>query len=164
MAVYRGRSTYTLDGAMGFLRMLTWSLELIPLVLVDYSLWIAVLLVVATAVVARLESRRAPRSDRRGSPSRWILLLLIIPPVLTLVAGLVLWKRWEVPAFVPLIPQSASEVLVLAFTLTEVAVAIAIAWFRRPIEIWGAAALLFSLSWAWSCGAVSGMAVTGNWL
>ncbi len=149
---------------MAILQMFLWSLELVPLVMVDYRLWIAVLFAVVLMVIPHFMVSDDPAPPTRPRRSARSLLVLLIAPVLTLVAGLVLWKRWEDPHFVPLIPEGTSEAIVVALVVLHVAIALGITWYRRPIRVAEGVAVIVSLFWAWGCGGVSTMAVTGNWL
>jgi hypothetical protein len=148
---------------MPLLQMLLWSLELAPLMVMDYRLWLAAVSALVLMLIPHFRSSDDPSPTGRRTSAR-VLLVLLIVPVLTLVAGLVLWKRWEDPSFVPLIPQRTSEAIVVGLVLLHVAIALGITWYRRPIRVAEAAAVIVSLVWAWSCGGVSTMAVTGNWL
>jgi hypothetical protein len=149
---------------MAILQMLLWSMELTPLVLMDYRLWIVVLIAVAMIAIPHWKSNQDLETEKPGPTSSSILLFLLVSPALVLIAGLVFWNRWEVPHFVPLIPLSLSQAIVYGLVLVHVAIALYITWYRRPMRVAEGVAVVLSLAWAWSCGAVSTMAVTGNWL
>jgi hypothetical protein len=149
---------------MAILQMLLWSIELTPLVLMDYRLWIVVLIAVAMIAIPHWKSNQGLDTEKPEPTSSSILLFLLVSPALVLIAGLVFWNRWQIPNFVPLIPLSLSEAIVYGLVLMHVATALYITWRRRPMRVAEGVAVVLSLAWAWSCGAVSTMAVTGNWL
>ena len=146
------------------LSMLRWSIEFIALLLASYLGWLALAASATLLVLTGSNSirRQSMRLERATGP--FVLLLLAICPFLTLIAGAVLWKKWEDPSFVPLMPESISTSLVSALALLQVPCAVWVVWRRRPMTVVETMTVLFSLMWAWSCAVVSTMAATGNWL
>lgn len=144
--------------------MLLMSLELIPLLFVSPFTWGGL----AVAVVALWASRSVALDRsvlaRRHAATRWQLACLVVVPLMTLAAGSVLWMEWQDPNFVPLIPQPMSEQLVSVVALLQIPVSVWLVWRRRPMHGMEAVATLAALVWAYSCWAVSMMAVTGKWL
>jgi hypothetical protein len=149
---------------MWLLQVVLWTILLMPLTLLDYRLWIAAAIVSAIAFISHwnAESPHPPPASRPSS--RRSLVLLLFAPVLTLVAGLVLWKRWEDPTFVPLVPEATSMHLIEGLVAAHVLIAVSLALCFRPTRAAETAAILVSLPWAWSCAIVASMAVSGRWL
>jgi hypothetical protein len=144
--------------------MLLWSFELIPLLFATYIGWLALLVTVVALLLTRSVAVRPQSAPLHRIAPRWILFSLAIVPLLTLIAGTVLWKKWQDPTFIPLLPQQVSTYLVSGLAILQLPVSAGVVWCRRPVSLTETALVLFSLVWAWSCCAVSTMAVTGNWL
>ena len=144
--------------------MFFFSVTLIPLLFVSPWTWGGLATAAAALWASRSVSRNRTVLAGRRNATQWGLAYLIVVPLLTLVAGTVLWKKWEDPNFVPLIPQHISEQLVLAIALLQIPVSILVVWRRRPMPLMEAAETVAALIWTYSCSAVSMMAVTGDWL
>ena len=149
---------------MAMLSMLVWSLALIPLVLTNPWVWLVLIIVSAIVVVSRSVTDQRALADDTPRSSRWHLAWLVAGPLLSLLAGAVLWKKWEDPTFVPLLPEKLSLSLVGWVALIQLPIAIWVIWQRRPLPISEAAAVLFACVWTCACLLVSSMAVTGDWL
>ena len=144
--------------------MILQSINIIPLALDNPLVWGA-LLIATAAMFATKSVSITLFANRPKRKETWLAqLFLLLCPILTLLAGVVFWYRWEDPHFVPLMPSDNSATLVLVLGLSQLVVAAIVVRRLRPLSILEAFGVVFSIAWSAGCVFLSSMAVTGIWL
>ena len=142
--------------------LLRVSLQILPLAVLLPQLWLALAVVVGTALVAR---RRNTTSDNRVSTvGRWALEMTtaLVIPLLMLAWGLYAW-----PSALQGRPSHESLALTPIYILgvAHLGLLVWLTWRHRRGRLWETVAASCFAAW-WTAGALftSTMAVTNTWL